>query len=351
MPVFDGHNDVLLRLFMKYRHEGCDRFLQGDGKGHLDLPRMFEGGFAGGLFAIFVPPLPGDSPAMTQMSGSNGYSLELPPPIEQSYAVDWFMHSASLLGRIERQSSQRLQICTTVEDIRGCIENERIAAVMHIEGAEALDAELGNLEILYRCGLRSVGPVWSRSTAFGHGVPFQFPGSPDTGPGLTSAGIKLVHALNDMNMMIDVSHLNEKGFWDIARLSRAPLVASHSNAHALCPSTRNLTDEQLAAIRDSDGLVGVNLATCFIRADGQMRADTPIDDLVAHIDYLLTHLGETRVGIGSDFDGAVVPASIGDVSGLDALRQALSSRGYDDALINRICYENWLSVLDRTWAT
>lgn len=100
---------------------------------------------------------------------------------------------------------------------------------------------------------------------FGHGVPFRFPGNPDTGEGLTGAGRALVTACNEMKIMLVLSHLNEAGFNDVARLSRAPLVATHSNAHAICPSTRNLTNRQLHMIRDSDGMVGLNFAICFLR--------------------------------------------------------------------------------------
>ena len=124
-----------------------------------------------------------------------------------------------------------------------------LAAVLHIEGAEAIDPELDALEVLHAAGLRSLGPVWSRPNLFGHGVPFRFPSSPDTGPGLTDAGKALVRACNELRLMLDLSHLNEAGFWDVAALSQAPLVASHSNAHALCPCSRNLTDKQLDAIR------------------------------------------------------------------------------------------------------
>src|SRR5204862_3939645 len=146
-------------------------------------------------------------------------------------------------------------------------------------------------------------PVWSRSNIFGHGVPFRFPSSPDTGDGLTDFGQALIRRCNEMHVLIDLSHINEKGFWDIAKLSGAPLVATHSNAHALCPASRNLTNKQLAAIRETGGLVGVNYAVSFLRKDGRRDADTPLDTVVDHIAYLIEHLGEDGVGLGSDFDG------------------------------------------------
>ena len=169
-----------------------------------------------------------------------------------------------------------------------------LAAILHIEGAEAIDPDLHMLDVLYESGLRSIGPVWSRPNIFGHGVPFRYPSTPDTGPGLTDHGRALVRACNRLKIMIDLSHLNEKGFWDVAKLSDAPLVATHSNAYALCHHSRNLTDRQLAAIRESRGMVGVNFATAFIRPDGQRSEQTPLEQMVRHIDYLIEHVGDRR---------------------------------------------------------
>ncbi|MEY8840506.1 dipeptidase, partial [Cribrihabitans sp. XS_ASV171] len=118
----------------------------------------------------------------------------------------------------------------------------RMAAIFHIEGAEAIDPDLHMLDVFHAAGLRSLGPVWSRPTLYGHGVPFRFPSGPDTGAGLTDLGLRLVRRCNELGIMLDLSHLNEAGFWDVARQSSAPLVASHSNAHAICPHSRNLTD-------------------------------------------------------------------------------------------------------------
>src|SRR6516165_1162978 len=137
---------------------------------------------------------------------------------------------------------------------------------------------------LHAAGLRSpLGPVWSRPNAFGHGVPFLCPSSPDTGPGLTDLGKELVRRCNQFRILIDLSHINERGFWDVAAISDVPLVATHSNAHALSPHSRNLTDKQLAAIRETGGLVGANLATAFLRPDGARNADASIDLVVDHL--------------------------------------------------------------------
>jgi membrane dipeptidase len=242
-----------------------------------------------------------------------------------------------------------VRLCRTANAIHECLTNGVIAAVFHIEGAEAIGPDLDELEVLYQAGLRSLGPVWSRPNIFGYGVPFAFPASPDIGPGLTDAGKALIKACNQLRILIDVSHLNEAGFWDVARLSDAPLVATHSNAHAICPSSRNLTDRQLAAIRDSDGMVGLNFAVTFLRPDGHRDASMPIDVMVRHVQYLVERLGIDRVGFGSDFDGALMPQAIRDVSGLPVLLQALADAGFTPAELRKLAYENWLRVLRLTW--
>jgi membrane dipeptidase len=181
-------------------------------------------------------------------------------------------------------------------------------------------------------------------------VPFEFPASPDTGPGLTDAGRGLVAACNRLGILVDLSHLNERGFWDVAELSDAPLVATHSNAHALCPSTRNLTDAQLDAVRDSGGVVGVNFAVSFLRADGaRLPEETGLDEIVRHVRYLADRMGVDHVAFGSDFDGAVVPTALGGIAGLPRLVEALRADGFDAAAVAKITHENWLRVLDATW--
>ena len=134
-----------------------------------------------------------------------------------------------------------------------------------------------------------------------------------------------------------------------AKLSTAPLVATHSNVHALTASARNLTDQQLDAIKESDGMVGLNFAVVFLREDGTGDANTPISRMVEHIDYLVERLGIERVGLGSDFDGARIPAEIQDVSGLPKLIEALRTSGYDDDSLRKITHQNWLRVLRKTW--
>lgn len=319
--IIDGHNDLVLRCW------------QGETPRHLDLSRAREVGFAGGLFALFVPgeeaALPVEPP----------YALPLCPSVAPDRARTVAAELADTLERLPVRIVRRGEEFASGE----------IGAVMHLEGAEPLAPDLSDLEAWYARGLRSVGLTWARANAFAEGVPFRFPSKPDTGPGLTEAGVRLVQACNLTGLLVDVSHLNEAGFWDVARITQAPLVASHSNVHALCPASRNLTDRQLDAIGDSDGIVGVNFAVRFLRPDGADDPATPLTEIVRHIDYLVERVGVDHVGFGSDFEGAQVPAALGGAQGLPALLAALEQRGYDDEAIAKISHRNWLRVFDETW--
>lgn len=344
-PVFDGHNDVLLRLWRQGDRNGDTFFsgeAEGSAKGHIDLPRALEGGFAGGFFAIYV--MPRKAPRSQKMIASSGFPAE-----PQDYAMKVASEQASILLRMERQGDGKFRIVHSAKEIAKARRDGAIAAIFHMEGAEAIGPDLAELDLFHAAGLRSLGPVWSRPTIFGHGVPFKFPHSPDTGPGLTEAGKRLVQRCNELNILIDLSHLNEKGFWDIAKLSDAPLVATHSNAHAICQSARNLTDKQLDAIAETKGLVGLNFAVAFLRSDGAHRSETALDIMTRHLAHLIEKLGEDGVALGSDFDGAMIPRAIGDVSGLPNLVEAMGKAGFGKELTKKICYANWENLLARVW--
>ena len=319
--IIDGHNDLVLHRW------------RGEPTNHLDLDAAVAAGFAGGFFALYVP------------------SPKTPDPTEIPYAVplaDAIPHHDA--ARIAEELFAALcdlpiaRAASTADFVEG-----RVTAIVHMEGAEPIAPDLSNLERWYERGLRSIGLTWSRPNLFAEGVPFQFPSSSDTGGGLTAAGRELVRACNCLGILVDLSHLNWAGFWDVAGLSEAPLVATHSNAHALCLSSRNLADEQLDAIAASGGLVGVNFAVTFLREDGFERRDTPITEIVRHVDYLAERMGIDHVALGSDFDGCVISDELGGVAGLPKLVDALREAGHDDDAVAKITHRNWLRVLDATW--
>ncbi|MEM6615199.1 MAG: dipeptidase [Pseudomonadota bacterium] len=344
--IFDGHNDTLLRLWRSDDLNG-ETFFAGSDDGHIDLPRARSGGFCGGFFAVYVP---GEMKRIDIPDRDTGEVIDLAyiGPVDALAARRATLEIASILFRMERARPDAIRICRSAADIEAAKSAGAIAAVFHIEGAEAIGPDLAELDVLHAAGLRSLGPVWSRPNIFGYGAPFRFPGSPDDGPGLTAAGFELVKACNALNILVDLSHLNEKGFWDVAKTTDSPLVATHSNIHAISPSARNLTDKQLDAIAESGGVVGLNYATAFLRDDGRNMSDTPLTFAIRHLECLVEKLGEDGVALGSDFDGALMPRDIGDAAGLPNLVQAMADAGFGDALIDKVCWGNWVSVLRRT---
>jgi len=338
--VFDGHNDALTR-------EDHARFAAGREGGHLDLPRMRAGGMRGGIFAMFA-----SSPDFewTVVDREDGAREVLPAqPVAHAVAAAAATSAAGRLAALEH--SGQVRIARSVADLDATYADPELApaAVLHLEGAEAIDPELEALDHWYGAGLRSLGPVWSRANAFGHGVPFIFPGSPDTGPGLTEAGQALVRRCAELGVLVDLSHLNERGFWDVARIEPGPLVASHSGVHALAPTTRNLTDAQIDAIGASDGLVGIIFGCGFVRADLIDDADTPLAVIARHAAYVAERIGVRHVGLGSDFDGTLIPADLGDVAGLPRLLDALRESGFSESELEDIAWHNWRRVLGAWW--
>ncbi|MFU8803481.1 MAG: dipeptidase [Bradymonadaceae bacterium] len=349
VPVFDGHNDILLHI--NFLEDGDPwSFFERNEKAHIDLPRAIEGGFAGGFFAILAPNSRTDKLARNSIKQTDkGFEVPMAPAVPFEEARDFTLRMVARLYGLERGSEGRFFVARDIDAIEGAIADGRVAAVLHFEGAEAIDEDLDMLEVFYQAGLRSLGIVWSRPNIFGHGVPFRYPSSPDTGSGLTDAGKRLVRACNEFGIMLDLAHLNEEGFWDVVDHSDKPIVVTHACAHAICPSARNLTDDQIDAIGASGGVLGVNFFVGDVRADGKFEVNTPIDDIVDHIDYIADRIGIDHVAFGSDFDGARIPQAIGDVAGLPKLIDAMRSRGYDDDALAMIAHKNWIRVLKETW--
>lgn len=352
IPIIDGHNDTLTKLYDPANGEAYSIFARNE-NGQLDLPRASDGGMVGGFFSIFTPP-PEDSPERDQAYGArlykNGYDVLLRSAVDPEYArrfTDTVWDYAEKIG-----ADPKLRIVRHYSDIENCISGEYLAMIMHIEGAEAIDTKFRKLEEYYERGLRSLGLVWSRPNIYGEGIPFRYPSNADTGPGLTADGKRLVGACNEMGIMVDLAHLNERGFRDVQKLSRRPLVVTHGAVHGICPSSRNTNDYEIDAIADSGGVLGIFFEPINIRLqmakDGGFINDVPLDDIVRHFDYVINRVGADFVALGSDFDGANMPGELRDVSYLPNLITAFSNRGYSRDDIEKIAYKNWLRVLSDT---
>jgi membrane dipeptidase len=332
-PVIDGHNDALLRV----RRSGGS-LTERTEEGHLDVPRAREAGLAAGFFAVFVP---GDDRIDWAEVADPPYELPLSPPVDPDRAALEAAATADL--------ARSLHLVRTADELERCVAGGPLGAILHLEGAEPIEPDLSNLEGWYERGLRSIGLVWSRPNAFASGAPFRYPGSADVGPGLTRAGRALVDACGRLGIVLDVSHLNTRGLRGVLRRARGPVVATHSNAYAVCPSSRNLTDAELRAIAATGGVVGICFSVAMLRPDGRFDTRTPIADVVRHVDHVAEQAGIDHVALGSDFDGAVIPDEIGDVTGLPRVLEALRAAGYGDDDLRKIAHGNWLRVLREVW--
>jgi membrane dipeptidase len=315
-PIIDGHTDYLLSLL----ETGRD-FLAESDCGHVDLPRARRGHIAAMFSAVFIRDayLPEQSLMRTLR------------------AVDRLLQTIAASGGA-------MQLVTTVSELEHCLRTGTFGAILHFEGAEAIDPEFAVLRLAYGFGLRSLGLTWSRPNIYAEGV-----GTDDRARGLTNLGRALVRACNELGVLIDVSHLNDAGFWDVIEWSTQPVVASHSNCRALCPVPRNLTDEQIRALAAKGGLVGMNFHVGFLRPGAERPEDVSLGDVIAHIDHVAGLVGIDYVAFGSDFDGATMPHDLPDAAALPRLIEALYRHGYDDAAVRKICFENWLRVLRTVW--
>jgi membrane dipeptidase len=339
--VFDGHNDSLTA-------DGHDKLSGGKPGGHLDLPRMRAGSVRAGMFAVFTKSDADHQATVIRDKGVREWQTA--PAVAQEIAA---AVTNSVVGRLlamEREGE--IRVARRIADIDYAAANMDAppAAVMHFEGAEAIDTALEALYTYHAAGLRSLGLAWSRPNAFAHGVPFLFPSLPDTGPGLTEFGIRLARHCAELGILIDLAHLNEAGFWDTAGLELGPLVVSHAGAHRIAPCSRNVTDQQLDAIASTGGLIGVVFACPFLRSDFEDDAEsTPLTTIVQHVRYVADRIGVDHVAFGSDFDGATIPAALGGADGYPKLIDALRDDGFSETEVQAIAWDNWRRVLDAWW--
>ncbi len=313
--VCDGHCDTILDL------EEVGRLLgERSTKGHVDLPRLQEGGVTAQIFALFVQDayLPGQA----------------------------IRRALQLLDRFYREiemNAGKISLATSAADIRRAKGQGQVAAILGIEGGEAIAGDLGVLRMFYRLGVRLMTLTWSRRNELADGVR-----ESRTGGGLTSLGVEVVREMNRLGMIVDVAHLAPAGVEDVFEVSRAPVVASHANARALRDHVRNLTDAQIRGIAEKGGLIGVTFVPVFIAPQA-----ASLERLLDHIEYLLKVAGEDHVGIGSDYDGFGFGDPAGqfrdmpDVSYLPRLTEGLLRRGVPEAVVEKVLGLNFLRVFEQ----
>ncbi len=325
-PIFDGHEDFITQVRMRtpgFPPKPPRDFLVESEEGHVDLPRALRGGLGGCFTSIYL------TDERAEMN-----------------AVGYAMREMDDVFTIADRSDGRFRVCRTVAEVRDAFAASAFASVFMFEGADPISWSLKELRVFYEAGLRCLAPTWSRSTIFAHGVSF---GDALPATGLTPPGRRLVAECNRLGIILDVSHLNPAGFWDLIAESRDPIIASHSSVKAISPHVRNLDDEQIRAIAKTGGAIGINFANMFLRPDMKRDSDTPVDLVVQHFAHVLNLVGDEHVSFGTDFDGTDVPGAIKDAAGLPLVCGALKARGYSEASLERICNGNFLRVAEEVW--
>ena len=328
-PIFDGHEDFITQIKGRGSRSAVmapprDRDLLAESAiGHVDLPRAMRGGLGGCFTSIFLT---------NERAEYNA----------AAYAIA----EMNDVFRIADRSEGRFRVCRTVSEVKQAWADDAFASVFMFEGADPISASLKELRVFYEAGLRVLAPTWSRSTIFAHGVAFHGD-LPQTG--LTDLGRKLVHECNGLGIILDVSHINPAGFWDMIEESRDPIVATHSSVKAISPHVRNLDDEQIRAIANKGGTIGINFANLFLRPDMESADDTSLDLIVSHFDHIVNLVGDEHVSFGTDFDGTDIPAVVKDAAGLPVVMRALQAKGYSDTRLERIAHGNFLRVAAAVW--
>lgn len=314
MSIFDGHCDVLFKMWEKK-----DRtiFYQKHEELQASFERLRLGGVKVQTMAVFVP-------------------AELPKE-QRHYAA---LEMIDILHHEVLDQHENVQLLTTAEQLKAIDKNDGILYILlSLEGADALQGDLTYLRTYYQLGMRSLGLTWNYRNEVADGVLERNPA------GLSTFGFALIEELNRLRIAIDTSHLAEKGFWDCVEVSKQPIMASHSNARALFDHPRNLNDEQIKAIFKTEGLIGINFVPYFYTADSKVK----INDVLKHIDYLLSLGGEDYVGFGSDFDGISKT-----IQGLENATQwthfaELLHRHYPDQVVQKLLFNNWKDYYLRLW--
>ncbi|OPX86689.1 MAG: Membrane dipeptidase (Peptidase family M19) [Pelotomaculum sp. PtaB.Bin104] len=305
--ILDAHCDTLTAM------PDQGRSLAGPSeRGQLDLPRLQAGGVNIQFFAAFIDP-------RFKFTAAHR-ALEI---------IDLFYRET------EENKNFMLPV-KSVLDMEQALSSGKIAAFLAIEGGEALEGSLGILRLMHKLGVRSITLTWNGRNELGDGV-----GEEQTGGGLTQFGQSAVLEMNGLGMLVDVSHLSEKGFWDVINISRQPVIASHSNCQALCGHPRNLTDRQIKALSNQGGVMGITFVPDFL---GDRR--NGVTDVINHIEHALAIGGPDCVGIGSDFDGTEeLPPGLGDCSRLPLITSALLERGHSEEVIKKVLGGNFIRVI------
>ncbi len=311
--VIDTHCDTLMSFMPQPYNQPPPRKLgeRGD-RGHLDLPRMKEGGIDCQTFAIYTGRKEGQHDALlTAMQMTDVFYREM---------------EANKEGIIPVVSAGEILEAKKIGKCSG---------LLAIEGSEPLMGDLGVLRDFYKLGVRMVSFTWNWRTPFADGLAASRANSK-----LTDLGVKAIEEMDKLGIILDTSHISDTCYWDIVELKKTPFIASHSNSRTICDHGRNLTDDMIKALASHNGVMGMNFAPGFVAKEG-----ATVEKLVDHIDYIVKLVGPNHVGLGSDYDGiGKPPVGLEDASQVPNITKELVNRGYSEEDIKKILGGNHLRV-------
>jgi len=327
MKVIDMHCDTLFELNIARKIGPIKSFLKNDL--HIDLEKLQKGDYLLQGFAAYVDLLATKNPLVSALE-----------EIDIFYQI------------INAYPTQIAQV-KTYHDI---LENQKagkISAMLTMEEGGICLGNLSVLRMLYELGVRMMTLTWNYENELGY--PNFVPHSNDndstyranTENGLKEKGIEFVQEMERLHMIVDVSHLSDVGFWDVAKHTQRPFIASHSNARAISPHVRNLTDEMLRTIGDRGGLLGINYCAAFLdNKENEIECQSNVSIMAEHILYIKKIAGLDIIGLGSDFDGISCELELKDASYLPLLEQELIRKGFHESEIEKIFYKNALKVFE-----
>ena len=310
--VVDTHCDTLMQFMPQRRSESPPRRLgERSDRGHIDLPRLVEGGVDCQTFAIYT--------------GER---------VNQPGALLTALQMVDVFNRECAANEGIVHVCS-YDEIFEANKSGKVAAILSIEGAEPLMGDLSVLRVFYKLGVRMLSFTWNWRTPFADGLAAKRAESK-----LTDLGVEAIREMERLGIVYDVSHLSDSCFWDVVEVKKGPFIASHSNCRAVCDHQRNLTDDMIKALADHGGVMGMNFAPAFVD-----KEKATVEKLVDHIDHIVDLVGPDHVGLGSDFDGIrTTPEGLEDVSKMPNITRELVRRGYSDDDIKKILGGNHLRV-------
>jgi len=311
--LVDTHNDLIWQVYNK----GAD-FNVRNSFTHSDIFKFREGGLDIQVFAVWIP--------LNKAKSS----------------FDFTMSQIERLKKFQTESNGEFEFAKSYDDIMRITGNKKICGLIGIEGGTAVESDVENVRRFFDEGVRYIGLTWNNSNLIATSAKDAVTAGKSSG--LTEYGKEVVKKMNETGMLIDVSHLSEAAFWDVMEISSDPVIASHSNCYSLNPHYRNLTDEQIKAIAESNGYIGINFYDEFLVKGGK-KYGASIDDIIRHIDHIKSIAGVDYIGIGSDFDGGIsAPSDLQDATQYPELTKKLFEKGYNPEEIKKILGLNFLRV-------